>query len=107
VVPLINCLTSVYAGFVIFSVLGYMAAQAGVEVKDVVDSGMYDSQLTVGPFLDEMGQLSYLEIYQCLGHNTYTFLCNCSRLFNSSLRQLVILSNRVPILSIDMSSSFS
>jgi len=39
VVPLINCGTSLYAGFVIFSVLGYMAKQAGVRVEDIVDSG--------------------------------------------------------------------
>lgn len=39
VVPLINCATSIYAGFVIFCVLGYMANEAGVEVKDIIDKG--------------------------------------------------------------------
>ncbi len=39
IVPIINCLTSFYAGFVIFSVLGYMANQKGVEVKDVATDG--------------------------------------------------------------------
>lgn len=38
-VPLINCATSIYAGFVVFAVLGYMAHEAGVDVKDVVNSG--------------------------------------------------------------------
>ncbi|KAG8448336.1 hypothetical protein GDO86_015430 [Hymenochirus boettgeri] len=34
-----NCLTSVFAGFAIFSILGHMAFKAQKEVKDVVDSG--------------------------------------------------------------------
>jgi len=34
-----NCLTSVVAGFAIFSVLGFMAKELGVQVKDVVTSG--------------------------------------------------------------------
>lgn len=35
----INSCTSLYAGFVIFSVLGYMAEELGVEVKDVAKAG--------------------------------------------------------------------
>ena len=34
-----NCLTSVFAGFCIFSVLGFLAKELGVEVADVVQSG--------------------------------------------------------------------
>ena len=40
-VPIINCVTSVFAGFAIFSVLGYMAQQKGVDVKDVATSGTF------------------------------------------------------------------
>ena len=39
VVPLINCLTSFYSGFAIFSVLGFMAVQKGVTVDEVAASG--------------------------------------------------------------------
>jgi len=39
IVCLINCGTSVFAGMVIFSVLGFMAAEKGVGVADVADDG--------------------------------------------------------------------
>ncbi|ELU09587.1 hypothetical protein CAPTEDRAFT_166146 [Capitella teleta] len=38
-VALVNCCTSVFAGFVIFSVLGYMAERTGLEVKEVAQYG--------------------------------------------------------------------
>jgi hypothetical protein len=39
IVSLINCGTSVFSGFVIFSMMGFMAHELGLEVKDVVKSG--------------------------------------------------------------------
>lgn len=39
IVALINCGTSVYAGFAVFSILGFMATQLNREVSDVVDAG--------------------------------------------------------------------
>ena len=35
----INCATSIFAGFVIFSVLGFMAQDSGLKVEDVVADG--------------------------------------------------------------------
>ncbi|XP_070552983.1 sodium- and chloride-dependent glycine transporter 1-like [Ptychodera flava] len=40
IIPLLNCATSVFAGFAIFSVLGFMAYETGQDVEDVVDSGV-------------------------------------------------------------------
>ena len=39
IVPLVNCGTSFFGGFVIFSVIGFMAHEAGLPVEDVVKSG--------------------------------------------------------------------
>lgn len=39
IVPVINCLTSFYAGFATFSVLGFMAHQKGVSVEKVITGG--------------------------------------------------------------------
>ncbi|KAL5006050.1 hypothetical protein ScPMuIL_017208 [Solemya velum] len=38
-VPLINCGTSIFAGFAIFSVLGFMSHQTGKSMKDVATDG--------------------------------------------------------------------
>ncbi|XP_043941296.1 sodium- and chloride-dependent glycine transporter 1 isoform X2 [Protopterus annectens] len=39
IISVTNCATSVYAGFVIFSILGFMAHHLGVNVSDVADHG--------------------------------------------------------------------
>lgn len=35
----VNCVTSFFSGFAIFSVLGYMAKKHGVDIKDVATEG--------------------------------------------------------------------
>ncbi|CAG0895647.1 unnamed protein product [Cyprideis torosa] len=39
VVPLINCATSIFAGFVVFSVIGFMAQETGQPIDKVVSQG--------------------------------------------------------------------
>ena len=39
VVAFLNCGTSVFAGFVVFSIIGFMAHETGQEVPDVIKSG--------------------------------------------------------------------
>jgi len=38
-VPIINCCTSVFAGFAVFAVLGHMAKMKGVDIADVAEQG--------------------------------------------------------------------
>lgn len=38
-IPLINCFTSFYSGFVTFSVLGFMAHQKNTTVAEVAEGG--------------------------------------------------------------------
>jgi solute carrier family 6 amino acid transporter-like protein 5/7/9/14 len=39
IVPFINCGTSVFAGLVIFSIIGFMAHETGVEIDTVLNQG--------------------------------------------------------------------
>ena len=48
IVSLGNCLTSFFAGFVVFSFLGFLAKQQGVGVDDVVDSGKFLVHFVMG-----------------------------------------------------------
>jgi len=53
IVSLINCATSVFGGFVIFSVLGFMSVKTGVPVKHVATDGqpVHGDAIKSAPFL--------------------------------------------------------
>ena len=38
-IPVINCMTSFFAGFVVFSVVGFLAYTADLPVSEVITSG--------------------------------------------------------------------
>ncbi len=39
IVPFVNCGTSVYAGFVVFCTLGYIAHEKNAPIEEVADQG--------------------------------------------------------------------
>ena len=49
VIPLMNSGTSIFSGFVIFSIIGFMANEAGLSVDKVVTHGKMSSRPTVCP----------------------------------------------------------
>ena len=42
IVSIGNCATSVFSGFVIFSIIGHMAHELNLKVEDVIDQGKYE-----------------------------------------------------------------
>ncbi|XP_053547733.1 sodium- and chloride-dependent neutral and basic amino acid transporter B(0+) [Bombina bombina] len=58
-----NCLTSVFAGFAIFSILGHMAFKAEKKVSDVVDSGF---ALAFIAYPEALSQLPVAPLWSCL-----------------------------------------
>lgn len=57
VVTLCNCGTSVFAGFVIFSIIGFMASQLNVEVADVAVKGRLECCSSKSYHIDEFYNL--------------------------------------------------
>lgn len=63
IVPVINCATSIFAGFVIFSIMGNMAYELKVPVHEVVDEG------TLHPSLVPLPQTNSSNSAQCVKIN--------------------------------------
>ena len=45
VVSVMDCLTSIFAGLVIFSIIGYMASELGKDVSEVAAEGRFQSSI--------------------------------------------------------------
>ncbi|KAL8558225.1 hypothetical protein ACOMHN_055475 [Nucella lapillus] len=75
VIPIINCLTSFYAGFAIFSILGFMAYSKGVDVSKVTTSGTglvfkaYPEALSRMP-VTQLWSILFFFMMVCLGMGT-------------------------------------
>lgn len=39
IVPIVNCGTSIFAGFTVFSVIGFMSHRTGLAIEDVASAG--------------------------------------------------------------------
>ena len=44
IVSVMDCLTSIFAGLVIFSIIGYMASELGKDVSEVAAEGMLENK---------------------------------------------------------------
>ncbi|CAL1543512.1 unnamed protein product [Lymnaea stagnalis] len=62
VVPVINCLTSFYAGFAIFSILGFMSQNTGVAVQNVTTDGQ---GLIFVAYPEALSELPVPQLWSC------------------------------------------
>ena len=67
---LLNSGTSFVAGFVVFSVLGFMAQKQGVSVDAVADSGKVKILMNVVPKITMIDQSCQLVIVSCCLHRS-------------------------------------
>ncbi|XP_055642912.1 sodium- and chloride-dependent glycine transporter 2 isoform X2 [Toxorhynchites rutilus septentrionalis] len=62
-IPIVNCGTSIFAGFVVFSVLGYMSHQTGLPVSAVAAGG---PGLAFVTYPEAIGMLPLPQLWACL-----------------------------------------
>ncbi|CAH1788345.1 unnamed protein product [Owenia fusiformis] len=104
IVPLINCGTSIYSGFVIFSVLGFMAERRGVSVDRVATSGpglvfvVYPEGLAQMPGTTVWAILFFF-MMMCLGFSSEFSIIECVfSAFSDEFPQLLRRNKWAPII---------
>ncbi|XP_063605956.1 sodium- and chloride-dependent glycine transporter 2-like [Penaeus indicus] len=86
IVPVLNCSASILAGFVVFSVLGFMAKRAGVSVEEITVAGpslvfiVYPEALSLMPFAPLWSVFFFLTLFflgvdSCFAHVETSVLC--------------------------------
>ena len=51
-IPLINCLTSFFAGFVVFAYMGYLSEITGQNIDNIIEAGKTKGKLPCRSFID-------------------------------------------------------
>lgn len=59
-INIVSFFTSLYAGFAVFSIIGFMANEAGIEVDKVIDSGKLTMRMSSHPEVNVITCLGYI-----------------------------------------------
>lgn len=93
ILAIINSGTSFFAGFVVFSVLGFMAAEQGVDISKVAESGKNTTHQGSTPISKPQVKYPTVKIYSihsqkpedaigksvfCAPHQPFDVICCCS-----------------------------
>ena len=63
--PIVTCVTSFVAGFIVFSVAGFMSVKSGVHVTQAMGSGWYSSTIPVRLTLSNLSEINSQKGFRC------------------------------------------